>query len=200
MVMDTWISLRIDCRAFRVSSDMLNHLLNKLRKGKDSPDGVTAEMCALPEDAKVALAEFFTKLLASLVIPGSWTTVRSRLIPKFIGGTDLDSFRAIACLPAARKLLGYVWLKMLPELNFDSFQTGFVAGSQAADGVYVLKRAAELSREWKRELHVVQLDLSKAFDRVKQDKLLECLGVWVSQASLSKQSLVFIRIQHSQYE
>jgi hypothetical protein len=57
---------------------------------------------------------------------------------------------------------------MLPPLCYTSFQTGFVKGMQAADGVFSLRRAAELSREWNKHLYVVQLDLAKAFDRFKQ--------------------------------
>ena len=71
--------------------------------------------------------------------------------------------------------MGYIFLQMLPPLRFHSLQTGFVPGAQAADGVYIIKRVAELSREWKKDLFVVQLDLSKAFDRVKHSAAIRAL-------------------------
>ena len=48
-------------------------------------------------------------------------------------------------------------------------------GSQAADGVFAVKRAAEMSREWSRSIFLVQLDLSKAFDRVKHSSVIKAL-------------------------
>jgi hypothetical protein len=47
---------------------------------------------------------------------------------------------------------------MLHTLNFHTFQTGFVKGSQAADGVYVVSRASEISREWVLKSYAVQID------------------------------------------
>ena len=89
--------------------------------------------------------------------------MRAVLIPKCVGARSLDQFRGIACLVTAGKLMGYLWMKMLPDLRHDSFQTGFVPGAQAADGMFVIKRVSELSRD--KELYMVQLDLAKAFDK-----------------------------------
>ena len=112
---ETWRSLRIDLKPFKVSSAMLRVLFRRLRKGKGSPDGCTAEMfCELPEEAVESLALFFTMLLASLCIPLSWIVVLATLIPKLVGAADLDKFRGISCLCTARKLLGYLWMRMLP--------------------------------------------------------------------------------------
>ena len=64
---------------------------------------------------------------------------------------------------------------MLPSLRFVSFQCGFVSGAHAANGVYVVKRAAELSKEWSMSLYVAQLDLKKAFDRILHSAVLDAL-------------------------
>ena len=60
-----------------------------------------------------------------------------------------------------------VWLKSLPPLSYESVQTAFVPKTHA-DAVFffLLLKAAELSREWQREIVVVQLDVKKAFDHV----------------------------------
>ena len=65
-----------------------------------------------------------------------------------------------------RKVLGYVWLKSLPPLRCESVQTAFVPKTHADAGLFLLFKAAELSREWQREIVVVQLDVKKAFDYV----------------------------------
>ena len=63
----------------------------------------------------------------------------------------------------------------LPVTTFLSLQTAFVPGVSAAHGVYVLKRAAELAREWAVPMVIVQLDLKKAFDRIRHSEVLRCL-------------------------
>jgi hypothetical protein len=171
-----WMDLRIDMTSFRVTSQRLSAALHKLRRGKGSPDGLTAEMyIALPPVALESLARFFTMVLTMLAVPESWTKADAILLPKVVGATSLSKFRAIACLVAARKILGYLWMQMLPSLRFESFQTGFVKGSQAANGVYVATRAAELSREWDKKIFAVQIDLKKAFDRVRHTAVIDAL-------------------------
>ena len=66
---------------------------------------------------------------------------------------------------------------MLPVLVFLPFQTGFVKGCQAADGVFVANRAAEVSREWVLKVYAVQIDLKKAFDRVLHSAVLRSIAL-----------------------
>ena len=153
-------------------------MIRKLKKGKGSPDGITAEMFeALPEPALEKLTSFFNKALLGLIFPQSWTTSQAVLIPKVIGAASLSKLRAIACLSTAKKIPGNIWMRMLPVLEFRSFQTGFVKGCQAADGVYVVYRAAEVSREWGLKLYAVQIDLKKAFDRVLHSAALRAVAL-----------------------
>ena len=69
------------------------------------------------------------------------------------GGCNvLDQVQANAGLCAMRKVLGYVWLKSLPPLRYESVQTAFVPKTHADAGLFLLLKAAELSREWQREI------------------------------------------------
>ena len=150
--------------------------IKRLKDDKGSCDGCTAEMYKrLPQNALESLASFMTMILSSLAIPSSWTVVSAILLPKIIAAASLDKFRAIACLPASRKLLGYLWIQMLPSLRYESLQCGFVPKSHASNGVYVIKRAAELSREWKKSIFLAQLDLKKAFDKVRHSAVVRAL-------------------------
>ena len=130
---------------------------------------------ALPSAALEGLSDHFTTMFARLNIPTSWTVVTAVLIPKVVGAACLSKYRAIACFSAIRKLMGYLMLQMIPQVVFHSFQTGFVPGSHAANGVFAICRAGELSREWNQPIFVVQLDLRKAFDRVKHSAVLNDL-------------------------
>lgn len=92
-----WMDLRIDMPSFRVTSQRLSAALHKLRRGKGSPDGLTAEMyVALPPVALESLARFFTVVLTTLAVPESWTKAVAILLPKVVGASSLSKFRAIA--------------------------------------------------------------------------------------------------------
>ena len=53
-----------------------------------------------------------------------------------------------------------------------SFQCGLIPGTHAANAIYVLKMAAELSHDWGNSLYMVELDLTKAFDSVLHSTVL----------------------------
>jgi len=147
-----WRSLQIDLGSFRITERMLNECIAKLKKGKGSCDGITAEMfAALPAVALNKLRAFLNYTFRSLDIQADWSHISASLVPKVVGASSLSKFRPIASLPTVRKLFGYLWMRTLPPLTFFSFQTGFVAKRQAADGVYVLKRAAEAQQRMGRE-------------------------------------------------
>ena len=174
--MAKWSDMKQDMPVFEVTTERLRKAIKKVKPGRGSPDGCTGEMFAALPGAQVdLLASFFSCTLTSLRIPEAWTTCTRLLLPKVVGASSLDKFRGIACLSTARKILGYLWMQMLPDLVYKSFQTGFVSGMQAADGVFVVKRAAELSREWGRPISICQLDLSRAFDRVKHSAIIKAL-------------------------
>ena len=98
--------------------------------------------------------------------PDDWLCSLTVMAPKVVGATCLTKFRPIAGLCALRKVLGYVWLKSLPPLKYESVQPAFVPKTYADAGLFLLMQASELSREWEREIVVVQLDVKKAFDHV----------------------------------
>ena len=173
---ETWRLLCTGLQSYQVTVARLRAAIKKLRNSKGSPDGCVAEMYKhLPDAALEGLAEYFTALLTAVSSPDAWTVVCATLIPKVVGACSLDKFRAIACLPVARKLLGYIWLQMLPALRYHTLQCGFVPKSQAANGVYILKRTAERSKEWKKPLFLAQLDLTKAFDRELHSAVVKAL-------------------------
>ena len=173
---EAWLHIRAEIPHVRVSALDIRRAVCKLRLGKGSSDGVTAEMFkALPGSACEALAAYFEKVMAELCIPTSWTYTRATLVPKVVGAESLAKFRTLASLPTARKLLGYLWMSMLPPLSFETFQTGFVKGCRASSGVYAIGRAVELSREWDLPIYAAQLDLRRAFDRVKHSACLKAL-------------------------
>ena len=53
----------------------------------------------------------------------------------------------------------------------------FVPKTHADSGLFLLLQAAELSREWQKEVVVVQLDVKKAFDHVDHGAVFKAMGL-----------------------
>ena len=65
-------------------------------------------------------------------------------------------------------------MTLLPKLEFKTFETGFIRGVDAAQGVHTLKLTTEVAKEWN-ELVAVQIDLTKAFDRIHHETVTETM-------------------------
>ena len=165
---ELWKNMRIDCAGgMLISPKKLENVLKKLKNGKGSPDQITADVLkALPPECLEQLARSLSLMCWNMDFPEDWLCSLTVMAPKVVGATCLTKFRPIAGLCAMRKVLGYVWLKSLPPLRYESVQTAFVPKTHADAGLFLLLKAAELSREWQREIVVVQLDVKKAFDHV----------------------------------
>ena len=62
-----------------------------------------------------------------MTFPEDWLCSMTVMAPKVVGATCLTKFRPIAGLCAMRKVLGYVVLKSLLPLEYESVQTAFFA-------------------------------------------------------------------------
>jgi hypothetical protein len=175
-IVGRWDSLRIDMTNSPFNARCFDKAMKKLKVGKSSPDGVTAEMLqALPSAPKAALARDIVGRCQTLDFPVDWTESTAALAPKVAGASDLSKFRPITCLTTMRKLLGYMWLMAIPVMTFLTAQTAFIAGSHACMGVHAIQRIAELAREWRHPVFLAQLDLRKAFDHVWHSAALEAM-------------------------
>ena len=131
-LVDQWSSLRIDMTNSPLNDGCFGKAIRKLKSGKSSPDGVTAEMLKeLPAAPKAALAADIVRRCAHLDFPADWTESSATLAPKVVGASELSKFRPIACLTTMRKMLGYMWLLALPTMTFLTAQTAFVVGARS---------------------------------------------------------------------
>ena len=141
--------------------------LKKLKKGKNSPDGLTAEVLQnLLLEQRSRLSTEVTRRMCTLELPEEWFESTAALAPKTAGANTLAKYRPIACLSTTRKIFGYMFLSSHPQLDFRSRQTAFVKGCHANMGAHMYLRIGELSREWNLECNAAQLDVRKAFDHV----------------------------------
>ena len=186
---DRWLSLRVDMTDSPFNVTCFDKALRKVKRGKSSPDGVTAEMLqALPPAPRASLASDIVRRCAYLDFPTEWMESTAAMAPKVVGATDLSKFRPIARLVTMRKVLGYMWLLSLPPLTFMTAQTAFIKGSHACMGVHVIQRVAELAREWRLPVCMAQVDLRKAFDHVNHRAAIDAMKL--QGISLQAQALM----------
>ena len=87
----------------------------------------------------------------------------------------------------AGKILGYMFLASLPQLDFRSRQTAFVNGCHANIGAHMYLRIGALCSEWNLECDAAQLDVWKAFDHVCHAaalRAMEAMGVGAHSRAL----------------
>ena len=62
------------------------------------------------------------------------------------------------------------------DQEVSSFQSGFRQGSGTREGIFNLRTICERSLEMNNDVYICFIDYTKAFDRVKHEKLIECLS------------------------
>ncbi|XP_028034911.1 uncharacterized protein LOC114246543 [Bombyx mandarina] len=139
-------------------------LVNEIR-----PDGIPVEVWKiLGEDGYKWLTLFFNKLLQEEVIPTEWCT--SALVPIYKNKGDVQdcgSYRGIKLMSHSMK----VWEKVIEkrlrdESEITQNQFGFMPGRGTTDATFALRQMCEKYRDVPRNLHMVFVDLEKAYDRV----------------------------------
>ena len=107
----------------------LKMLFRKFKKGKASPDGITAEVLQnLLENQISKLADFVDDFDQNpyALMPAGLREVEHTLVPKRARPNMMTHLRPMAGLPAMKKALGYMWLQHASKLEFGFFQISFL--------------------------------------------------------------------------
>lgn len=138
-------------------------------------DGITAEVLKTMGEAGIDLIHLLCKQIWDT---GKWPDewCNSIFIPIFKKGSPLDcsNYRTIALIPHASKIFLTIInerLKpfLLPQISDE--QTGFIPGKGTREQILNLRQIIEKAREYNIEMYLCFVDYSKAFDKVKWNKL-----------------------------
>ena len=154
----------------KVNVDEVRAAVNGMKNGKAlGPDGIPVEVWKLLRmDGWTWLALFFNKLLLEEAIPDEWCN--SSLVPIFKNKGDVldcNNYRGIKLMSHTMK----VWEKVIErrlreESEISQNQFGFMPGRGTTDAIFAIRQLCEKYRGAHKNLHMVFVDLEKAYDRV----------------------------------
>jgi len=161
--------------------------IKQLTNGKaPGGDGIPGEIFKLGGPVLISqLTKLFINIWITGGVPQDFKDESIVSIFKNKGSrTNCDDYRGISLLSIAGKILARVILnrinKHLVSSVYPESQCGFRAGRGTVDMVFGLRQLQEKAREHNRDLHMVFVDLAKAFDTIDRNalwKVLSKLGI-----------------------
>lgn len=159
-------------------SGILNLLLNLDAKKGSGPDNIpNTFLKKYAEWVAKYLCLIFDKSLTTGRLPKEWKTARITPVHKSGNRHDPANFRPISITCAASKILEHVILKHITSfLDAESiltpFQHGFRRGLSTVTQLLELVHDLSLGIDSRKQIDLILLDFSKAFDRVTHQKLI----------------------------
>ena len=125
---------------------------------------------------KIHLLEFFNRVLATREVPEKWNRPLVILLPKVPHPTSATQLRPIALGSSAAKVFSTMLIARVRErLGFRTHSQCAGSGRQTSDLLFSVYRLLEQAREWKLPFAFLKVDVSKAFDSLSRQALLNCL-------------------------
>ena len=153
--------------------------LRKMKNGKTTgPNLIPVEVWkALGEEGVDILYDLMVKILEQEKIPEEWR--ESILIPIFKGKGDVQdcsNYGGIKLMSHTLKILERMMDgRLREEVEIWREQLGFMKGRGTTGGIFCLRQLMEKFREKQRDLHMVFIDLEKAYDRVPRQEIWRSL-------------------------
>ena len=152
--------------------------LSKMGRNKAcGPDDLPIEAIMVIAELKPELLTYILQQIMANGIPDSWK--KSKLIPIFKNKGDIlecNNYRGIKLMSHFMKLWERIIEARLREIvKIRDNQFGFRPGMSTTEPVFALRQLQEKCREKNKDLHMVFVDLEKAFDRIPRDLIWWCL-------------------------
>ena len=153
--------------------------LKGMKLGKAmGPDGIPVEVWkSLGEEGVDMLLDLLKKIFEQEKMPEEWRD--SVIVPIFKEKGDIQdcgNYRGIKMISHTMKIWERVIDRRLrEETTIGEEQFGFMPGRGTTDAIFAARQVIEKHREMQKELHLVFIDLEKAYDRVPRLEVWRCL-------------------------
>lgn len=127
-----------------------------------------------PESLHKKLLQLLNKCWKNKIIPEDWNVASVISIYKKGDRTNPENYRGISLLNTAYKIYARVLgnrLKTIADAIMLEEQSGFRKGRSCTDNIFSVKQLIEKRREHNLETHLLFVDYTKAFDRVRRNML-----------------------------
>ena len=138
------------------------------------PSNVTFEIIKeLPKDTSLQILDHLNQIMRTGVIPEEWRAAKISLLPKDNSTSHLPhTYRPISLLDTLYKTLsGILHARLSKHVRIHNIvsktQSGYTKGISTANNIITLNNVIEDSVEHSKELHVITIDLIKAYDKVQ---------------------------------
>ncbi|KAL1446260.1 hypothetical protein WDU94_015584, partial [Cyamophila willieti] len=162
-----------------ITSSEVNIAVKSMKKNKAvGPDGIPSELWkACNEDGIEWLTLLLNKIIMGDLLPNRMRN--SFTLPFFKNkgdSRDCGNYRGISLLSHTMKIYERVIENRLRKIiNIHENQCGFVSGKSTMDAIQTVRIIVEKYRDAKKDLHMVFIDMEKAFDRVPRTLIYESL-------------------------
>ena len=163
------------------TGEEIRKLFFKLNPNKASgPDGLTsaffkASWDILGEEVIVSVKHFFSHCF----LPATGNSTILTLVPKFLGALRITEFRPIACLNTIYKVISRLMVSRLKPILVDLIvpnQSAFVKDMLLVENTTLAAELVNSYHKNKGAMRItIKVDISKAFDTLSWDVLLNCL-------------------------
>jgi len=142
------------------------------------PDGIPIEAWkCLGEIGVVWLTKLFNKILKTRKMPDEWR--KSFIVPIYKNKGDIQdctNYRGIKLMSHTMKLWERVMETRIRKLTtITENQFGFMPGRSTTEAIFSIRQLIEKYREQRKDLHMVFIDLEKAYDIVPRDLIWKVL-------------------------